>query len=41
MTKIYETFYRGNTNDFRIPFNTLKGELTVVISNKKKLTMIG
>ncbi len=36
MTKIYETFYRGNTNDFKIPFNALKGELTVVISNKKK-----
>ena len=32
VTKIYETFYRGDINNFNLFKNTLKGELTVVIS---------
>ena len=35
MTKFFETFYRGDTANFKIPDNILKGELTVVISNKQ------
>ena len=36
MTKIYETFYRGDITNFQIPAKILKGELTVVISNIQK-----
>ncbi len=32
VTKIYETFYRGDINNFNLFKNTIKGELTVVIS---------
>jgi len=35
MTKIHETFYRENLDDFRGFKGSLKGELTVVLSGKK------
>ena len=34
MTKIHETFYRENLNDFSGFGASIKGELTVVLSNK-------
>jgi 16S rRNA C1402 (ribose-2'-O) methylase RsmI len=35
MTKIHETFYRENLDDFRGFKGSLKGELTIVLSGKK------
>ena len=35
ITKIHETFYREELDDFKLFKNQLKGELTVVISEKK------
>ena len=35
MTKIHETFYRENLDDFRGFKDNLKGELTVILSAKK------
>ena len=34
MTKIYETFYRGNLGEFHNFKNDFKGEITVVLSKK-------
>jgi 16S rRNA (cytidine1402-2'-O)-methyltransferase len=35
MTKLHETFYRENLDDFRGFKDSLKGELTVILSGKK------
>ena len=35
MTKIHETFYRENLDDFKGFKGSLKGELTVILSGKK------
>ena len=35
MTKIHETFYRENLDNFKGFKSSLKGELTVVLSGKK------
>jgi len=40
LTKIYESLYRGNIDDIKLPKSNLKGELTIVISknnNKNQL----
>ena len=34
MTKIYESFYRGSLSSIKMFENSLKGELTIVISEK-------
>ena len=36
MTKVHETFFRGKIDDFEVFKNSMKGELTVIISEKKK-----
>ena len=34
MTKIHETFYRGDVDNFTLSQNSLKGEITAIISEK-------
>jgi 16S rRNA (cytidine1402-2'-O)-methyltransferase len=37
ITKVHETFFRENIEDIKLFKTPLKGELTVIISNKKKM----
>ena len=42
MTKVYENFYRGNLSSMKLFEKPLRGELTIVISekyNKKTITV--
>ena len=36
MTKYYETFYRGDLNEFKNIKNNLKGEITIILSSPEK-----
>ena len=36
MTKLHETFYRGNLKNFEVLKTGIKGELTVVLSKKEE-----
>ena len=40
MTKIHETFYRNEVNNFKLFNNPIKGELTIILSGKKQKKMI-
>ena len=40
ITKYYEEFYRSEVKYLNIPDNDLKGEITVVISEKNKLKKV-
>jgi 16S rRNA (cytidine1402-2'-O)-methyltransferase len=37
ITKVHETFFRENIEDIKLFKTPLKGELTIIISNKKKM----